>query len=110
MRSCAWFIVVFILGFLLACSSNSSSNSSSPAETAELSGKELYVTYCVACHGADGKMAFSGAKDLSMSTMDIETRILQITHGKGVMNAFKNVLSVQEIESVAIYIEELRKP
>jgi mono/diheme cytochrome c family protein len=40
--------------------------------------------------------------------MDLDTRILQITHGKGVMNAFKGILTEEEIENVAIYIEELR--
>ena len=53
-------------------------------------------------------MAFSGASDLSLSTLDLETRILQITYGKGVMNAFVKVISEEEIKNVAIYIEDLR--
>lgn len=99
------------LSLLIACSSGSS-NSSAPTGNSEanlpLSGKKIYDTYCVACHGADGKMAFSGATDLSQSTLDLDTRILQITNGKGVMNAFKGIISSEEIENVAVYIEELR--
>lgn len=100
-----------LLSLLIACSSGSN-NTSTPAGNSEanlpMSGKKVYDTYCVACHGADGKMAFSGATDLSQSTLDLETRILQITNGKGVMNAFKGIISSDEIKSVAIYIEELR--
>lgn len=105
---------IIIAGFLLfifACSSSSTDNSTTENETTNKvakSGKAVYDMYCVACHGADGKLAFSGATDLSTSTLDLETRILQITNGKGVMNAFKNILSEEEIENVAIYIEEIR--
>ena len=72
------------------------------------SGKKVYDTYCVACHGVDGKMAFSGATDLSKSVLDLETRVLQITNGKGVMNAFKGIITEEEIQNVAVYIEQLR--
>lgn len=94
---------------VFSCSNNSGETKEIKTTTkVEVSGKEIYKTYCVACHGVDGKMAFSGAKDLSESTLDLDTRILQITHGKGVMNAFKNILTEEEIKSVSIYIEELR--
>ena len=95
---------------IYACQSNTNSeNTSNTAqEKVAMTGKEVYGMYCVACHGADGKMAFSGASDLSTSTLDLETRILQITYGKGVMNAFKKVISEEEIKNVAVYIEELR--
>ena len=103
--------VVTILVLLVSCSSGSNNDTPSTAESkveVPMTGKKVYDTYCVACHGADGKMAFSGASDLSQSTLDLDTRILQITHGKGVMNAFKGILSEEEIENVAIYIEDLR--
>ncbi|MCB9257593.1 MAG: cytochrome c [Chitinophagales bacterium] len=102
---------VFFIGFAFAfyaCGSQATTEASTEKKEV-LSGKEVYSIYCVACHGADGKLAFSGATDLSKSELDLETRILQITHGKGVMNAFKNVISPEEIENVALYIEELRK-
>lgn len=98
--------ISFSLVFI-ACGSQATNEASSEKQEA-LSGKEVYSIYCVACHGADGKLAFSGATDLSKSELDLETRILQITHGKGVMNAFDKVISKEEIENVASYIEELR--
>ena len=95
----------------IACQSNA--NQASPADNGDevyvsMTGKAVYNMYCVACHGADGKMMFSGASDLSLSTLDLQTRITQIKNGKGVMNAFKNILNDEEIEKVAVYVEELR--
>ena len=105
-------IMLFIAGSIVwACQSNSSSKLSSPdLPYVAMDGKKVYDMYCVACHGADGKMMFSGATDLSTSTLDLDTRILQIANGKGVMNAFKGILTEEEIENVAVYIEELRVP
>ena len=104
-----FFLAVLAAVLVFSCSENSNETIEvTTLDKTEISGKEVYKTYCVACHGADGKMAFSGAKDLSESTLDLENRKKQIKHGKGLMNAFKNVLSDNEIESVAIYIEELR--
>jgi len=105
-----FFLVTIAAIFVISCNENSN-ESVSVVETnkVEMSGKEIYKTYCVACHGADGKLAFSGAKDLSISTLDLNTRIKQIKYGKGVMNAFKNILTDDEIKSVALYVEELRE-
>ncbi len=72
-------------------------------------GKLVYKQYCVICHGADGKLAVSGATDLSASTVTLEERINQITNGKGLMTPYKDILSKEQIQSVAEYIEELRK-
>ena len=103
--------IVFSIIALVACQSNSNASDSTENKEAKpaMSGKEVYAMYCVACHGANGKMAFSGATDLSASTLDLDTRILQITNGKGVMNAFKKIISEEEIKNVAVYIEELRE-
>ena len=101
--------IFFIAGSILwACQSSGKKKTSPDTPYLAMDGKKVYDMYCVACHGADGKMSFSGATDLSSSTMDLDTRILQITHGKGVMNTFKGILTEEEIENVAIYIEELR--
>lgn len=72
-------------------------------------GKLIYKQYCVICHGADGKLAISDAKDLSVSTISIEERIDQITNGKGLMTPYKDILSTEQILAVAEYIEELKK-
>lgn len=72
-------------------------------------GRLIYKQYCVICHGADGKLAVSDAKDLSVSTISMEERIDQITNGRGLMTPYKDILSEEQIKLVAEYIEELRK-
>ena len=72
-------------------------------------GQLIYKQYCIICHGADGKLAVSGAKDLSASTISLEERINQITNGKGLMTPYKDILSEEQILAVATYIEELRQ-
>ncbi len=110
---------------LLACggdktNSTSSANPSAKKEVAEANtdkkmdqkksnrkGKIIYKQYCVACHGADGKLGVSGATDLSASTVDMAERINQITNGKGMMTPYKDVLSETQIKDVAEYLDEL---
>lgn len=103
-------LIALSIVVIYACQGNADSPAAEKPkeEKVAMSGKEVYNMYCVACHGADGKMAFSGATDLSKSVLDLDTRILQITYGKGVMNAFKKIISEEEIKNVALYIEELR--
>ncbi len=72
-------------------------------------GKLVYKQYCFACHGADGKMGVGGAKDLSVSKIPKEEIINQVTNGKGMMTPYKDILSKEQIDAVADYIQELRK-
>lgn len=105
--------------FFVACGGEKSSSVSSSdkvvasAETTKSSGnskgKLIYKQYCVVCHGMDGKLAVSGAKDLSVSVLPIEERIDQITNGKGLMTPYKDILSTEQIQAVAEYLDELRK-
>lgn len=101
-----YFIFLSIILFLVACSSSSEENKKS-VKTA-LSGEQVYATYCVACHGADGAMGFSGATNLRNSNLTLEERINIIAKGRKAMNAFKGILSAEEIENVSVYIETLR--
>ena len=87
----------------------SSSAKKSESDTGNRKGKLVYKQYCVICHGADGKLAISNATDLSTSTVTMDERINQITNGKGLMTPYKDILSQEQIKSVAEYIEELRK-
>jgi mono/diheme cytochrome c family protein len=48
-------------------------------------GKALYEAKCVLCHGDDGKLGISGAKDLSACTLDIAAIKEIIIHGKNTM-------------------------
>jgi cytochrome c6 len=95
----------FALIFLFACSGGSGEKS----KREPMGGQQVYTMYCTACHGADGTMGFSGATNLKTSVLPLEDRIKIVTHGKNIMNAFKGVLTKEEIESVSVYVESLRQ-
>lgn len=102
-----YFLILFSALIVIA-SCNSGNPKNSPDYVA-MDGEKIYKMYCVSCHGADGAMGFSGATNLQKSVLSLEERITMITHGKGVMNAFKGILSKEEIGNVAGYIENLRQ-
>lgn len=73
-----------------------------------INGQELFNASCTSCHGTDGKLGLMGAKDLTQSTMDINERIEIIKNGKGAMTPFNGMLSDEQINAVAVYIETLK--
>ena len=98
-------IFLFFTAILAACNNSTNSSNNEPVEK---TGEEIYETTCSMCHGQDGKKQLSGAKDLSISPLDIEAQKDIITNGKGGMAAYKNMLSESEIDKVVIYIQTLR--
>lgn len=105
-------LVVFIISAVLlsfaACSSNNSSDTDN-SDTPVSVGKKVFTTYCVTCHGADGKMGLNGAKDLTQSTLTQEETIQVITNGRKMMASYKSVLSPKEISEVAEYVMKFRR-
>lgn len=96
-------VVVFI-----ACGTSGSAGHQS--ESSDIQDPEkLYAIRCNLCHGADGKLGVAGASDLSISTLNKEESIAVITNGRGSMTPFKDMLSAEEINSLADYIGTLRK-
>lgn len=88
-----------------AAASRDKHNSDAPAAP---DGMSIFRKNCVACHGADGKLGLSGAKDLSASELPLDARISIITNGKNLMTPFKALLSEAEIKAVAEYTLTLR--
>ena len=74
-------------------------------------GAKIYKTRCVTCHGSKGDMGANGAANLQMSKISLAERVATVTHGrmdKG-MQAFKGILSPEEIDAVAEYTMTLSK-
>ena len=71
------------------------------------SGAKLFHTYCTLCHGKDGRLGINGAKDLTVSILTRDEMIALVGNGKGVMAAYKNVLSPAEIEAVVAHVRTL---
>jgi mono/diheme cytochrome c family protein len=100
-------IIAHCLFAFSSCGNNSSVKSA--ATIKPIAGKNIFEENCTACHGSDGKLCALGAKDLSISALG-ETQMVEIiTNGKNTMTPFGSMLSKEEIESVANYIQTLRK-
>ena len=73
----------------------------------EQAGKLIYEEKCKICHGADGKLGLSGAKDLTQSTLSRDEKVAIITNGKNAMVGYKEQLTADQIQAVAAYVETL---
>ena len=71
-------------------------------EVASNDGKSLYQANCALCHGADGKLGVSGAKDLTASVLDLAGIKEIIVHGKGAMAAAQ--VNDEEATAIAEYV------
>lgn len=69
----------------------------------------LYMKFCENCHGDNGMKGKFGAANLAFSTMGTQQRISIITNGKGVMAPYKDDISTEEIEALAVYLTTLKK-
>jgi cytochrome c6 len=92
---------------VLVCLLPSCESSPAPVGTA-LDVAKLYGQKCSLCHGDDGKMAVSGAKDLRASTLSREEVVAQITYGKGSMPPQHGILTPEQIEQLADYTMNFR--
>jgi len=100
----------FSMCLLAACSGNPAvKEQKSDAPQVAMTGEEIYMTHCKTCHGADGTMGLSGAKNLKVSTLDKAAIINQVTNGKGMMASFKDKISPEDIEKLADFVLTLRK-
>lgn len=89
---------------VLACGS-----ASAPPDDGAPKGAQLFKMHCELCHGANGKLGFNDAKDLTASTLGRAEMIAQVTNGKGKMMPYRNVLTAKEIETVVDYARTLGK-
>jgi cytochrome c553 len=71
--------------------------------------KSIYLSNCAACHGADGKLGLSGAKDLTASQLSYEQKYEVIKYGKNSMPGYRQ-LSDEQINALIQYTETLASP
>lgn len=77
-------------------------------------GEKIFNDDCVTCHGFDGKKKHSGAKDLSISVLNIDEIVKIIKSAQVIGNRlhsprFPEVLTDDQIKEVGEYIITLRK-
>ncbi len=109
-----WILALGFAGTILACSGGGSKSSSAGGTAAgggevaaatddHAAGEKIFRTYCIVCHGVDGKLGLNGAKDLSVSELGLDEKIEQVTKGKGLMTPFEGILSAEQIRQVSEY-------
>ena len=70
--------------------------------------KALYENNCASCHGADGKLNLGGAKDLSVTQLDVAGINNLIRQGKGMMPPAME-LTPEQANAVAEYVHTSMK-
>jgi cytochrome c6 len=74
-----------------------------------LTGKALYLRHCAICHGGDGKLGASGAKDLSITKLDSLEISKMIIQGKNAMPPMIALLeSDTNVAKVTSYVLKLK--
>ncbi|MCC6384041.1 MAG: SirB2 family protein [Bacteroidia bacterium] len=71
-------------------------------------GQTIFENNCASCHGMDGKRMLSGAKDLTKSQLTAEEQIRVIRNGKNSMMAYKKLLTEEQIQAVAGYVQNMK--
>ena len=94
---------------LIGCGNDAPKKAETSGEPEREYGSDIFHKNCVTCHGANGDLGLNGAFDLTKSTLSVEERIAVITNGRKVMTPFKNLLSAEQIKSVAEYTQTLKK-
>jgi mono/diheme cytochrome c family protein len=98
------------LFFLVSCSSNQTQKDILPAETPQEKGASLFLIHCASCHGEDGKLGASGAKDLTSSKLSDKEITNIINNGKNAMPPMNVLLENKEnIGLVIKHVKSLRK-
>lgn len=108
-----FFLGVCSCSLLVACSSSNSSESNNPVDTSlPMSVDEaraVYAINCASCHGQDGKLGASGAKDLSKSnaTDGFIKNTIAKGNDKGMM-PYDQILGKREIDGLVKFVKTLR--
>jgi cytochrome c6 len=104
-------IIYFYSCLLLVVSCSSSGDNAIPEtpETPEVVGENLFIMHCAVCHGDDGKLGASGAKDLTASRLDDAALTKIINEGKNGMPPMKELLgNNKNIQLVINHVKKLR--
>ncbi|NJO87377.1 MAG: cytochrome c [Lewinella sp.] len=115
------FVILTLLAVIaLGCGGESPAGEAGAAPAAQttaaqpdIDAKKIWKVRCIACHGLYGNQGLNGAANLQEVSISLAERINIITNGrqgeKGVMTAFGEILSPEEIKAVAEYTMTFNK-
>ena len=102
----SFMMLIYIYGISETKSSNF--RKAEPTAATLASGNEIYQNYCQNCHGKDGTLGLSGAANLKESGLHLEQIKEIIKKGKNAMVSYENILSEEQIQLVAEYVQHLK--
>ncbi|MBV6403908.1 MAG: cytochrome c [Flavobacteriales bacterium] len=92
---------------LAGCMAGGATDGAAPGGTAP-DGAVLFGTHCVLCHGKDGRLGLSGARDLTLSQLTREEVAVVVAGGRGRMAGYRNSLTAAELEAVVDHVMAMR--
>ncbi len=102
--------VLFFLCLGLVSCTDSVENGVLEDEKTHIEGGKFYEQRCSVCHGPDGKLGVSEAKDLSISTLSNNKIEEVIKDGKGAMPPFgHSIESDSTLIELIEYVKSLRE-
>lgn len=104
--------IFFIFSFLTACTSSNTlkNEDQGEAKISKAEVKHLFESNCSSCHGCDGTLGISGAKDLSLSQLKADEIKDRIQNGKNGMPSFEGLIQEgEQMDSIVSYVISLRK-
>lgn len=78
-----------------------------PKAQGPVDAQALFIKRCATCHGSEGNLQLSGAKNITVSQLSADEIKNQIIHGKAGMPPFESMLTVQEIDALTSYCMKL---
>ena len=102
--------VVLMVATLFACDGVENGSSQLPADAStNASGGRIFDAQRALCHGRDGRLGMSGAKDLAVSKLDRAQVAAVVTNGRGAMMAYGRILTPEELDAVVDHVLTLRR-
>ena len=101
---------LFVFSFIASCNSSNTSKTESNQPLSKAEIKQLFESNCSSCHGVDGTLGMSGAKDLSISNLKPAEIKDRIQNGKNGMPSFEGLIQEgEQMDSIVSYVISLRK-
>lgn len=89
---------------------NVSTNTENTQPTIPISkGQTMFEQKCMSCHGGDGTAGIANAANLHTSRLDKNAIHKTIQDGRGGMPPFGSQLQADDIDSLVVYVQALRK-
>ena len=99
-----------LVSLTFACQESPQQQDHFTKQTPAEQGASLYSMHCAQCHGEDGKLGASGAKNLSTSRLSDQQMLHIIKKGKGAMPSMEALLETDtNLNLVVSHLKGLRR-